>query len=93
MAKQSKNIQKVQDMLDDKHDKKIISGYMPTEETHKVGDRWFDSDGKEWEQKNGYRVNITKLASAGIAEQCSECEVYITKPWDKEIFKFNGRRY
>jgi len=91
--KQSKNLQKVQNMLDGKHERKIQSGYLPTEETHKVGDIWTDSDGKKWEQKNGYRVNITKFANAGIAEQCSDCEAYITQPWDKEIFKFNGRCY
>ena len=94
MAKHSKNLQKVQDMLDGKHERKIISGYMPTEETRKVGDRWFDSDGKEWEQKNGYRVNITKLADRGIEDhQCSDCEKFIVTPWDKEIFKFNNRCY
>ena len=92
--KHSKNLQKVQDMLDGKHESKIISGYMPTEETHKVGDRWFDSDGKEWEQKNGYRTNVTKLANRGIVDDsCSDCEAYIVKKWDKEIFKFNGRCY
>ena len=94
MAKQSKNLQKVKDMLDGTYGGKIQSGYLPTEETHKVGDRWFDSDGKEWEQKNGYRVNITKLANRGIVDhRCSDCEKYIVKPWDKEIFKFNNRCY
>ena len=94
MTKQSKNIQKVQDMLDGKYESKIISGYLPTEETHKVGDIWTDSDGKKWEQKNGYRTNITKLASKGIVDhKCSVCEKYIVKPWDKEIFKFNDRCY
>ena len=90
-----KNTQKVQDMLDGKHQRKIQVGAIPdnVHEGRKVGDRWFDSDGKEWEQKNGYRVNVSKLASAGIAEQCSDCEKYITKPWDKEIFKFNDRCY
>ena len=91
--KHSKNLQKVQDMLDGKGTGKIQSGYMPTEETHKVGDIWTDSDGKKWEQKDGYRVNLTKLASAGIAEQCSDCEKYITKKWDKDIYKWNGRCY
>ena len=91
--KHSKNLQKVQDMLDDKLERKIQSGYVVVEETHKVGDIWTDSDGKKWEQKNGYRSNITKLANAGIAEQCSDCNSYISKPWDKEIFKFNGRCY
>ena len=94
MAKHSKNLQKVQDMLDGKGTGKIISGYSTVEETHKVGDRWFDSDGKEWEQKNGYRTNITKLANRGIVDnKCSDCEAYIVKKWDKEIFKFNGRCY
>ena len=91
--KHSKNLQKVQDMLDGKGTGKIQSGYTPTEEKHEVGDRWFDSDGKEWEQKNGYRVNITKLANAGIAEQCSDCKKYITKGWDKDSYKWNGRCY
>ena len=91
--KHSKNLQRVQNMLDDKHERKIQSGYTPVEETHKVGDVWTDVDGKQWEQKNGYRTNLTKLASAGIAEQCSECNSYITRPWDKEIFKFNDRCY
>ena len=90
----SKNIQKVQDMLDGKHQSKIQSGYTPTEETHKVGDIWTDSDGREWEQKDGFRVNHTKMANKGIADhRCSDCEKYIVKPWDKEIFKFNGRCY
>jgi len=26
-----------------------------------VGERWVDSDGKEWEQKEGYKVNISKF--------------------------------
>ena len=94
MAKHSKNLQKVQDMLDGKSTRKIQSGYIPTEETHKVGDTWTDSDGKKWEQKNGYRTNITKLANRGIVDhKCSVCEKYIVKPWDKEIFKFNDRCY
>jgi len=91
--KHSKNLQKVQDMLDGKGSGKIISGYMPTEETHKVGDTWTDSDGKTWEQKSGYRVNVTKIANRGIAEQCSDCNMYITRPWDKDIYKWNKRCY
>ena len=91
--KHSKNLQKVQDMLDDKYDKKIQSGYTPVEETHKVGDVWTDVDGKQWEQKKGYRVKLTKLANAEIAEQCSDCKKYISKKWDKDVFFWNGRCY
>tara|TARA_Y100001963_G_scaffold120039_1_gene167609 strand:- start:82 stop:594 length:513 start_codon:yes stop_codon:yes gene_type:complete len=92
--KHSKNLQKVQDMLDGNFGGKIQSGYSPTEETHKVGDTWTDSDGVKWEQKKGYRVKLTKLADRGIVDhQCSDCEKFIVKPWDKEIFKFNDRCY
>ena len=93
MAKHSKNLQKVQDMLDDKHERKIQSGYTSTEETYKVGDVWTDSDGKKWEQKNGYRVNITKFANAGVSDKCSDCEKYIIKKWDKDVYFWNGRCY
>ena len=81
MAKHSKNLQKVQDMLDGSYGGKIQVGYSTAEETHKVGDTWIDSDGKEWEQKEGFRINHTKLADRGIADhRCSECEKYIIKP-------------
>ena len=93
MAKHSKNLQKVQDMLDDKHESKIQVGYSTVEETHKVGDIWTDSDGKKWEQKNGYRVNITKLANTGISDKCSDCEKFISKKWDKDVYFWNGRCY
>ena len=97
MARSTKyedNLRRIQDVLDDKHDGTIQSGYTPENVTHKVGDIWTDSDGKKWEQKNGYRSNITKLANRGIVDhRCSDCEKYIVKPWDKEIFKFNGRCY
>ena len=88
--KQSKNLQKVSDMLDGTYGGKIQSGYTPTEEKHEMGDIWTDSDGKKWEQKNGYRVNITKLANTGIADQCPDCETFVIKPWDKDSFRWNG---
>ena len=94
MAKHSKNLQKVQDMLDGTSTRKLQVGYSTAEERHEVGDIWTDSDGKKWEQKDGFKVNHTKLANRGIADnRCSECEKYIIKPWDKEIFKFNDRCY
>ena len=88
-----KNIDKLSSMVTGKYEGKIQSGYTPTEETYKVGDRWFDSDGKEWEQKNGYRTNVTKLAKANIADNCSDCEKFIIKPWDKDVYRYNDRCY
>ena len=72
--KQSKNLQKVSDMLDGTYGGKIQSGYMSTEETHKVGDIWTDSDGKKWEQKNGYRSKVTKINIGIFSKQCKDCK-------------------
>jgi hypothetical protein len=36
-----------------------VFGYeKETEQKREVGDRWTDSDGKEWEQKEGYRASV-----------------------------------
>ena len=83
--KQSKNLQKVQDMLDGKGTGKIQVGYSTAEETHKVGDIWTDSDGKKWEQKNGYRSKISKV-NKGIADECSDCNKWITKGRDRDTY-------
>lgn len=44
---------------------KVTVGYIPESEKEKesrqVGDRWFDEDGNEWEQKNGYKVKLGKV--------------------------------
>ena len=48
----SRNLQKVQDMLDGNYQTKVQVGYGDQEiEHHEVGDRWTDSDGIEWEHK------------------------------------------
>jgi hypothetical protein len=40
-----------------------VFGYEKVEDTTKreVGDRWTDSDGKEWEQKEGYKVSVSQM--------------------------------
>ena len=91
--KHSKNLQKVQDMLDGKGTGKIQSGYTAVEEIHKVGDTWTDSDGKKWEQKNGYRSNVTKLANKGLGNNCSECKKFIIKLKNFFIPWFNNKLF
>ena len=99
MAKQSKNLAKVQSMLDGTYGGKIQSGYTPTEEVRKVGDKWIDSEGYEWEQKEGFRV---KSGGSGISvgmfnHQCKDCgkncSPKMAKPWDRDCFKADGRCY
>lgn len=40
-----------------------VFGYEKVEDTtkRKEGERWTDSDGKEWEQKNGFKVSVGKM--------------------------------
>jgi len=72
----SKNLQKVQDMLDGEGTGKIQVGVGDQESKteRKVGDRWVDSDGIEWEQKNGYYSKISKIERGIFSKQCKDCE-------------------
>ena len=93
--KLEKNLQKVQDMLDDNHSRKLVVGAHSVggSETRQVGDTWIDSDGYEWEQKEGFQVKKSSLPAKGIADKCSDCNSFIVKSWDKDVYKANGRCY
>tara|TARA_R110002020_G_scaffold240436_3_gene453479 strand:- start:182 stop:679 length:498 start_codon:yes stop_codon:yes gene_type:complete len=90
----SKNIQKVQDMVDGNYKSKIQSGYTKTEEHRKVGDKWVDSDGNHWEQRDGYKTkNTSNIRHHSWDKKCSGCEKLILKDWDKDTYKADGRCY
>ena len=100
MAKQnSKNLQKVQDMLDGTYGGKIQSGYSTVQEHRKVGDKWTDSEGYQWEQKDGFQVKSGgSMASVGMFNhQCKDCgkncSPKMAKPWDRDCWKADGRCY
>jgi hypothetical protein len=82
-------------MLDGKGTGKIQVGqYTGVDEHRKVGDKWVDSDGNHWEQKEGYRTkNTSNRAHHSWDEKCSGCEKLIIKPWDKDVYKADGRCY
>ena len=81
-----KNLQRVQDMVDGKNTGKIIVGqYNPTDKKREIGERWIDSDDKEWEQKDGYRSSVTKI-NKGIWETCNDCDKAILSRWDKHMY-------
>jgi len=69
-----KNIQKIQDMLSGNH-KKIQVGYGDQEVKHRqVGDRWTDSEGIEWEQKDGFYTKVRTMPDVGIfSKVCKDC--------------------
>jgi hypothetical protein len=100
MAKQSKNLAKVQSMLDGTYGGKTQVGYGDQDtKHHKVGDTWIDSEGYEWEQKDGYQVKKGgSMPAVGMFNhQCKDCgkncSPKTAKPWDRDVFKADGRCY
>ena len=101
MAKESKNLAKVQSMLDGTYGGKIVVGdaSVGRGEHHKVGDKWTDSEGYEWEQRDGYQVKKGgSMPSVGMFNhQCKDCgkncSPKMAKPWDRDCFKADGRCY
>ena len=88
------NLRKIQDVLDDKHDGKIQSGYTPENAIHEVGDIWTDSDGVKWEQKTGYRVKVSNTGNIGIFDkQCKDCDKPCTKSFDVDTYNRMDRCY
>ena len=73
----SKNLAKVSSMLDGTFGghKTVVGQYNPVDQKREIGERWTDSDGKEWEQKDGYRASIKTTPSVGLfSKQCKDCK-------------------
>ena len=90
-----KNIQGVKDMLDGNFQRKLVVGqYNPTEEVRKIGDTWTDSEGYEWEQKEGYKMKKSSMPARGMFDKvCKDCDSPCTKSFDKDTHIRMGRCY
>ena len=92
-----KNLAKVQSMLDGDFKSKIQVGTHNPKSVHsgrKVGDKWTDSDGVEWEQKEGYRSKIRRMPDVGMfSKQCKDCNTPCIKKFDKDTYNRMGRCY
>ena len=98
MAKQSKNLAKVQSMLDGTYGGKTQVGYSTVKQHREVGEKWTDSEGYEWEQKKGFQVKKSVMPAIGMFNhQCKDCgkncSPKIAKPWDRDTWKADGRCY
>tara|TARA_Y100001963_G_C6719888_1_gene418653 strand:- start:132 stop:656 length:525 start_codon:yes stop_codon:yes gene_type:complete len=86
MKKNSKNLQRIQDMLDGNYNRKTQVGYETENVSHKVGDIWTDDDGVKWEQKNGYRMKLSVMPNKGIGDQCTDCKKICQNRLDKPTY-------
>ena len=67
-----------------------------SEKKRQVGERWIDAEGKEWEQKEGYKTNVTKMdevrAYLQKISKCSaeDCETIKYSSADKKLIVKTG---
>jgi hypothetical protein len=74
-----------------------VHGYEgEVEQKREVGERWVDNDGKEWEQKEGFKVAVTQMDDIRQYLQkinnCSndDCETEKYSPADKKLIRKTG---
>ena len=92
-----KNLAKVQSMIDGTYDSQFgkikVGQYNPTEKTRKVGDKWTDSDGVEWEQKEGYRSKVSNISRHYSWDmKCKDCGT-LCGSTKGELNKLNNKTY
>lgn len=98
------SLQDVKKLLAGEHDsqQKVQVGYTVTNkedtEIRQVGDKWFDADGNEWEQKNGYKVKLGKVWQQELHEylntftNCPKetCTCGMPKRLDEKMRRIHG---
>lgn len=89
MSTKLRNIDAIKKMLDGSHrtqTKNSVS--LNTTDTEiplkrEVGERWIDDNGKEWEQREGYKITVTKaldlLKEARMPSICPNCNKEMAK--------------
>ena len=68
-------------------------GRVGGDEHRKVGDTWTDSEGNEWEQKQGYRLKKGGVAVGLFARTCKSCKKPCTTSYDVDTWKRQSKCY
>lgn len=98
------SLQDVKKLLAGEHDSqnKVQVGYggekSEDNEIRQVGDKWFDADGNEWEQKNGYKIKLGKVWQQELHEylntftNCPKetCTCGMPKRLDEKMRRIHG---
>jgi hypothetical protein len=88
----SDNIRKIQSMIRGDY-RKIQVGVEPTTfEQRAEGEKWTDSNGREWIKENGERKQITKMPGRGF-DKCKDCKKLILKTIDQQTYNRMHRCY
>jgi hypothetical protein len=94
-SKYGKNLQKVKDMVDGTYGRKIVVGEhsVGREQTRAIGEKWVDSEGIQWEQKDGYQVK-GRLGGTHYTwdMKCKDCGMLCSgQTYHEKIYKKYGR--
>lgn len=98
------SIEDVKKLLHGQHDSqnKIQVGYTENNkednQSRKIGDKWFDEDGNEWEQRNGYKIKLGKEWQQELHEylnsfpncQKENCTCGFPKRLDEKMRRIHG---
>jgi len=87
------NIKAIKQMLDGTHksQSKTVVGYQGESSTkHAIGETWIDANGKEWEQRDGYKVSVNKfldsIAETRMPSCCPKCNKEMKHRFDKKFW-------
>lgn len=87
------NIKAIKQMLDGSHrtQSKTTVGYQKEADVpREVGERWIDANGKEWEQKEGYKISVNKfldsIAEMRMPSNCPKCGKEMNHRFDKKFW-------
>ena len=92
------NIKAIKQMLDGTHrmQSRTTVGYEGEQKqtTKEVGETWTDVNGKEWIQKDGFKISVNKfldqMASTRMPSMCPKCNKEMTHRLDKKFWGIEG---
>ena len=91
------NIKAIKQMLDGSHrtQSKTTVGYQKeADKPREIGERWIDENGKEWEQKDGYKISVNKfldtVAEMRMPSNCPKCNKEMSHRFDKKFWNLEG---
>jgi len=98
------SINDVKKLISGEHESqnRVQVGFTPDkkeeDQTRAIGEKWFDSDGNEWEQKNGYKIKLGKVWQQELHEYLNSfpncpkesCTCGIPKRLDQKMKKIHG---
>jgi len=103
MSTKLRNIDAIKKMLDGTHktQTKQSIGFADTktvQEKHNTGDVWVDSDGIEWEQREGFKIKKGKMdeirsliEASRMPSHCPKCSEPMSNPrLDEKFWKLEG---